>query len=103
MAVAAIISDFTATVPADLNWGADSAEGLRSAFGVIKQAVMARVQAARDWEAGTDLDSNPVAKLHALFHDEERPAVAANAVWRALPVVHSATTMRSTYTSVWAM
>jgi hypothetical protein len=68
-AVAAVILHLPTVVPADLNRRPKATKGLWLPFGVVEQAVMARVQSARNREAGGDLYGDPVPELHLERHE----------------------------------
>src|SRR5438094_6219607 len=55
---------FAAAMPACDDRRPDSVERLWSPFGEVEQAVMTRVEPARNWKASGHLDGDPVAKMH---------------------------------------
>ena len=61
VAVTAVILHFTAAMSAGQDRRADASKRIRFTLRVVKQAVVARVKAARNWQARTDLDGNPMA------------------------------------------
>lgn len=65
--MAAVIFDLASAMPTREDRRADTVEGLGLALAVIEKAVAAGVEAAGYWQAGADLDSDPVPELKALL------------------------------------
>lgn len=68
--VAAVILHFAATMPTGEDGRPNAIEGFGLALAVVKQAVMARVKAARYWQAGAYLNRYPVPEFESLLVEE---------------------------------
>lgn len=68
--VPSVVLYLPATMPALKDRRPDSPECFRFSFGVIKQAVMARMQPSGYRKASADLDTDPMSELQSLVHQK---------------------------------